>query len=371
MKGLIDSTLREGRQTPGIIFSLEDKIQIATLLSQVGIEEIEIGIATVNDAELHTLMQACRKNTASRLALWCRCVAADIRYAAKLNPDVLSLSIPASDMHLTDKIQQNRSWAVDTLEQSVRLARTLGVNSISVGLEDATRADENFLETLISTASRAGAARIRLADTVGIASPGKITKLIAITKRYCPIEIGIHAHNDFGMATANSIAALEAGADWADVTVLGLGERAGNSRMEEMVGYLSLQSGARSYKTIHLRALCTAVANAAALKIATNHPVVGDAIFTCETGLHLQGLHRNPSTYEPYAPELVGATRKLQLGSKIGIRAVKDRLSSLGYNLAEKRTEQITSLIRQQAIQKQRPLRDEEICMLAQEAAGL
>ncbi len=368
MKGIIDSTLREGEQTPGVTFSLEEKIKIATLSSQVGIEEIEIGIAAAHDTELQTLMQACRKNTTSRLALWCRCVAEDIRLAAQLGPNVLSLSIPASDMHLTDKIHQNRSWALDTLERSVRLAHELGITTVSVGLEDATRADENFLDTLISTAAQTGAARVRLADTVGIASPGEITRLITRIKRSCPIEIGIHAHNDFGMATANSIAALEAGADWADATVLGLGERAGNSRLEEMAGYLSLQSGARSYKTIHLRALCAIVANAAAQKIAPSHPIIGEAIFTCETGLHLQGLHRNPSTYEPYAPEQVGATRKLQLGSKVGTRAVKDRLNSLGYNFTKEKTGQITSLIRQQAIQKQRPLTDGEIRRLAQEA---
>ena len=370
MKGLIDSTLREGEQTPGVIFSLEEKIQIATLSSQVGIEEIEIGIATTHNPELHALMQACRQNTTSRLALWCRCIAEDIHHAAKLSPDVLSLSIPASDIHLMDKLQQNRSWAINTLQQSIDLARSLGINTISVGLEDATRADESFLATLICTASRAGAARIRLADTVGIASPAQIHTLISRSKNFQPIELGIHAHNDFGMATANSIAALEAGADWADATVLGLGERAGNSRLEEMAGYLTLQAQTRSYKTTHLRTLCTTVANAAKQTITANHPIVGEAIFTCETGLHLQGLEQNPSTYEPYAPEQVGAVRKLQLGSKVGTRAVKDRLSSFGFTLTDDKTGHIASLIRQRALEKQRHLNDEEIYTLAQEATG-
>ncbi len=371
MKGLVDSTLREGEQTPGVLFSLAEKIKIATLSSQVGIEEIEIGIASPRDTGLPALIQACRQKTASRLALWCRCVSEDIIHAAKLDPDVLSLSIPASDMHLTEKMQRNRKWAVDTLKRSIQLARTMGFTMVSVGLEDATRADENFLKKLTTTAHWAGATRVRLADTVGIASPTEITRLVTLLKKSCPVEIGIHAHNDFGMATANSIAALEAGADWADATVLGLGERAGNSRLEEMVGYLSLQAGTRSYKTIDLRALCNVVADAAAQKIDAGHPVVGDSIFTCETGLHLQGLHRNPATYEPYDPKLVGATRKLQLGSKVGTRAVKDRLSSLGYELTEEKTGKIVSLIHKQAKHEQRPLSDAEISSLAQEVCPL
>jgi len=362
MKGLIDSTLREGEQAPGVIFPLAVKIKIARLLAKVGIEEIELGIATPYNQELPLIMRILRRKiNSSRLALWCRCVAADIDCAAALTPDVLSLSIPASDLHICEKLGRNRGWATDTLAKAVQHSLAKGIRTVSVGLEDATRADEDFLVQLIQTAEQAGAARVRLADTVGIASPAAITGLIRRIGKITSLEIGMHAHNDFGMATANGIAALEAGADWTDATVLGIGERAGNSRLEEVAGYLALRGDRRPYKTEHLRPLCITVAHAAARQIAGSHPLVGEEIFTCETGLHLQGLTRNPATYEPYEPEKVGGRRRLLLGSKSGKRAIQDRLQALGCGLPEDKLEHIVHLVRHQANRKRRPLNDEEI----------
>lgn len=362
MKGLIDSTLREGEQAPGVFFPLAAKIKIASLLARVGIEEIELGIATPYNRELPELMRLSRPRiTTSRLALWCRCVTADIDFAAALAPDVLSLSIPASDLHIYEKLGRNRSWIKDTLAKAIRYSLAKGIGVVSVGLEDATRADEDFLAQLMQTAAQAGAARVRLADTVGIMSPAAIAGLIGRIAKITPLEIGMHAHNDFGMATANGIAALEAGADWADATVLGIGERAGNSRLEEMAGYLALRGDRRPYQTEHLRLLCQSVAHAAKRPIAGSHPLVGEAIFTCETGLHLQGLTRNPATYEPYEPERVGGQRRLLLGSKSGKRAIQDRLQTLGCPLPAERLEQVVNLVRHQAGSKRRPLNDEEI----------
>ncbi|RJX31487.1 MAG: pyruvate carboxyltransferase [Desulfurivibrio sp.] len=362
MKGLIDSTLREGEQAPGVFFPLAVKIRIARLLARIGIEEIELGIATPYDEELPTLLRILRRMVrSSRLALWSRCVAADIDFAATLAPDILSLSIPASDLHIFEKLGRSRSWVRETLASAIRRSLAKGIPAVSVGLEDASRADEDFLGQLIQTAEQAGAARVRLADTVGIMSPAAIAGLVRRISRITRLEIGVHTHNDFGMATANAIAALQAGADWADATVLGIGERAGNSRLEEMAGYLALRGDRRPYKTEHLRSLCLTVAHAAARPIAGSHPVVGEEIFTCETGLHLQGLTRNPATYEPYEPERVGGQRRLLLGRKSGKRAIRDRLQALGCTLPEERLEQVVHLVRHQAGRIKRPLNDEEI----------
>ncbi|MEA3546386.1 MAG: pyruvate carboxyltransferase [Thermodesulfobacteriota bacterium] len=367
MKGLIDSTLREGGQTPGVFFSLDEKISIAVLLDRIGIEEIELGVATVSDPDLSLLMRACReKRITSRLALWCRCVDADIRHAAQLDPDVISLSIPASDLHITQKFGRSRSWVLETLARSIQTSLELGVKIVSVGLEDGTRADRAFLNELVRTAARSGAARVRLADTVGIAGPAMISSLVGRIKKSCSLEIGVHTHNDFGMATANGIAALEAGAHWADATVLGLGERAGNSRLEEMAGYLALKSGDnRTYKTEYLRPLCLAVGRASGRIISPHHPLVGESIFTCETGLHLQGLVRDPATYEPYDPERVGGRRRLLVGAKAGKRAVQDRLHALGCSLPEDEMERVATLVRRQARLSKRSLHDEEILAIA------
>lgn len=367
MKGIVDSTLREGEQTPGVSFSLEEKIKIALLLDLVGIEEIELGIASKHNPDLARLTQCCRmKIKRSRLAIWSRCRLEDIQYAADLGPDVLSLSIPASDLHIIEKLGKSRSWALNTLSASISQAQAHGFKTVSVGLEDATRADENFLMQLVSTAAHSGADRIRIADTVGIASPNSISRLVRTIKNQNNLEIGVHTHNDFGMATANAVSALETGAQWADATVLGLGERAGNCRLEEITGFLAL-AGAdrRAYNVKHLRPLCLIVARASKRKIAPNHPLVGEAIFTCETGLHLQGLNKNPMTYEPYEPAEVGTSRKLLYGRKTGKRALAEKLSHSGLILAEDKLEEALSRIRNFASSSNRPLSDDEIHTIA------
>ncbi|HSH13828.1 MAG TPA: pyruvate carboxyltransferase [Desulfurivibrionaceae bacterium] len=320
MKGLIDSTLREGGQMVGVNFTLDQKLAIVARLDRLGIEEIEVGIATRLDQELPALLAGCREmGSRARLALWCRCREEDIEEAARLKPDVLSLSIPASDLHITKKLGKNHGWVLTTLARSIKMARELGCRLISLGLEDATRAGKAFLEEIIATAMAAGIDRIRLADTVGVATPAEMADLVRTLKGRFAIEVGVHCHNDFGMASANSLAAIEAGADWADVTVYGIGERAGNARLEEVAGFLALR-GRRRYVVRELKELVALAAGCCGKEIDPHHPVVGAKIFHCETGLHLQGLEIDSSTYEAYPPEAVGAGRKLLYGGKIGRR---------------------------------------------------
>jgi homocitrate synthase NifV len=364
MRGLIDSTLREGEQTVGVSFAPASKLAIVKLLARVGVEEVELGIATPrNDCLLELIARAREISPRPQLSFWCRCRPEDIIFAASLAPDVLSLSIPASDLHLTTRLGQHRTWALATLRASLRQAQDLGLSRLSVGLEDATRADESFLLELAATAAATGAFRCRLADTVGIGSPERIGKLVRRLRSSVDVELGIHTHNDFGMATANAVAALEAGAEWADVTVLGLGERAGNARLEEVAGFLAL-TGLRDYRTEWLREICHLVAKATDREISPHRPVVGEKIFFCESGLHLQGLVRDPATYEPYAPERVGARRELQIGGKAGRQAVQDRLAALGLALPESTLEAAVGRILRQAAGRG-ILTDEEILAAA------
>ena len=308
VKGLVDSTLREGSQTVGVAFTLEQKVAIARYLARVGVEEVEVGIASPQDKELPALVDHCRNEAGvRRLSLWCRCREDDIACALRLGPDVLSLSIPVSDLHIAVKLGLDRMAVVKIVAKMVARARA-AVPYVSLGLEDATRAEPEFLREIVAVACANGVDRIRIADTVGIATPGSIGAMVRELRTF-KVEIGVHMHNDFGMATANAIGALEAGAHWADVTVLGLGERAGNSRLEEVAGYLALQ-GTRPYDTQLFRPLALLAGECAGRSIAPHHPVVGAEIFACETGLHLAGLARNPTTYEPYAPGLVGAERR-------------------------------------------------------------
>ena len=365
--GIIDSTLREGEQTPGVHFSQEMRYEIITQLCQLGVEEIELGVASAKNSHLQDLFTFARQTGKGEqgLGLWCRCHSEDIAFAASCRPDVLSLSIPASDLHISQRLQKDRSWILHTLRRAVAQGRESGIPLISLGLEDATRADPEFLCLLARTAAECGVQRLRLADTVGIGSPATITKMVRMLLRESGLPCGIHTHNDFGMATANAIAALEAGASWIDTTVLGLGERAGNCRLEEAVAFLCLQRGMERYQISRLPLLCQTVSKAAAIPIARNHPVIGEAIFTCETGLHLHGLTVNPGTYEPYSPEKVGASRKMHFGHKSGKRALSNHLCSLGHPIDDNRAEILVTQLRSKANIPPRGLSDPELLHLA------
>jgi len=345
---IIDTTLREGAQAPGVCFTASARRSIIAGLAQVGVDEIELGAASPLHTWLPELIHEARDLCGSRcrLALWCRCKEEDIAFAAACRPDLLSLSLPASDRHLRERLRKDRSWARQTLARSLRLALSLGIPAVSVGLEDASRAELGFVVELATIAAASGARRVRLADTVGICSPSSMTALVLAVQGAVSLPIGVHCHNDFGMATANSIAALEAGAISLDAAVLGLGERAGCCRLEEAAGYLALVQGNRRYKPEHLPALCQTVAAASGRNIATNHPLVGAEIFTCETGLHQHGLSVCPETYEPYAPERVGSRRTLRFGSKTGFRAVALQLEKQGLRLNEQEIRQLTRQLR-------------------------
>lgn len=361
MKGLIDSTLREGEQTVGICFTSEQKIEIIRGLLRVGIEEVEVGIAAALNTDLPKVLEGCREfRQEGRVAVWSRCKPEDVDLAAELRPDVLSLSVPVSDLHITRKCCRSREWVMSIMVESIKRASGHGINFISVGLEDALRADPVFLEKIVDAAASAGAHRLRLADTVGTASPQDVTELVRVIKKATSLEVGVHMHNDFGMATANSLAALDAGADWADVTLLGLGERAGNARLEELAGYLSLKRE-RHYKVKEISELCYRLARMTGKMISPHHPVIGNDIFACETGLHLQGLVRDPSTYEPFDPASIGATRRLLFGKKVGRRVIGDCLASLGNKDCDQRLAEMANSVRCHATLLGRPLAEDEM----------
>lgn len=345
---IIDSTLREGRQAPGVVFSQNAERAIIAGLQQVGVAEIELGVASPLHDWLPNLIREAKKivRQSCRLALWCRCREEDIVFAASCHPDVLSLSIPVSDCHIKERLGKDRAWVLDKLADSVRQALAAGIPFVSVGLEDASRADLEFVLEAGKIAQQNGAKRIRLADTVGICSPGTMAALVKTVKKTLRITTGVHCHNDFGMATANSIAALEAGADCLDAAVLGLGERTGCCRLEEAVGYLALVLEQRQYQTENLPALCHCVAQAAGRTIAAHHPLVGKEIFTCETGLHQHGLAVNPATYEPYPPERVNSRRTLRFGGKTGRKAVLLHLQKQGLQLDAGKVEQLVCQLR-------------------------
>jgi homocitrate synthase NifV len=356
---LIDTTLREGEQTPGVLFTLPEKKQILDGLAAVGVDEAEVGIASPHSPCPADLIAYGRKRHPHlRLSLWSRCRQEDVAEAAALRPDVLSLSIPVSDIHLQRKLGVDRPWATRAMEAAIVSAQKNGLTP-AIGFEDAGRADLDFLLILARKAAALGVARIRLADTLGNCSPAKIATLVTTLTASVSCPLAVHTHNDFGMATANAIAALEAGATFADTVVLGLGERAGCARLEEVAGYLALVKGQTNLHPEQLNPLARQVAAITGRTIAPNRPLIGEDIFTCETGLHLQGLHRDPCTYEPFSPDRVGGRRRLLLGPKCGRRAIAAHLATV--DPTGRPTADAISRIHREATARGRSLSEEEI----------
>lgn len=371
MHTIIDTTLREGEQSPGVTFTLEEKKTILDHLVRIGIDEAEVSISSKMHPCAGPLVEYCRnRHPALQLSLWSRCKEEDIEHAAVIGPHILSLSVPVSEILMQHKLGKDRNWITRKMVQSIESAKDKGLK-VAVGFEDATRAEPEFLLQLAKLAERVGAMRIRLADTVGIFSPRQTISLMTTLRRDIhKTALAFHAHNDFGMATANSIAALQAGATSVDVVVLGLGERTGCARLEEVIGFLSLAEKEDRFSPEHLKPLSVFVAERAKRTIPSNRPIVGDDIFTCETGLHLQGLQNQPQTYEPFEPKRVCATRKLLFGVKSGRRAVEQKLQQLTIQPCDPISAATLQTIRTKAAILNRPLTDTELLQVVETATG-
>lgn len=358
---LVDSTLREGAQAPGVHFSLPEQVAIARALEAVGIREIEIGYAP--DGHLDVVLASIRRACPSlRITLWCRARIEDALACVALGPDAIAVAVPSSKLHLEQRLGRSYAWAlaqVNTLR-----AATLGV-TLNLGFEDATRADRGFVAALCREADAAGVERVRLADTVGIASPSDIADLVRLARAHFRGAIGLHAHNDFGMATANAISALGAGATRVDVSVLGLGERSGIARLEEVAAYLSLRSDQVRFALADLPSLARLVGTMAGRSVDPRNPIVGSGIFECESGIHVDGLLKDPSTYEPFAPQAVGAVRRTWLGPKSGRGAVAGALQALGIPMTGLELDALVLAVREHARRVGRAVGDDELRALA------
>lgn len=353
---IIDTTLRDGEQAPGVSFDRPVKCAIAEALDKAGVDELEVGIPAMGSVVREDIRRIAARGLNCRLSVWCRAHEKDLAAAARCNVDSAHISFPVSPIHLT-ALEKDYDWVLRQLDYLVTAARNY-FDRITVGAQDATRADREFLLTFAASAQAVGVHQVRIADTVGIGRPGTVIDLIASLKTAIPkLNLEFHGHNDLGMATANALSALEAGATAVSVTVNGMGERAGNAALEQVVMALRQHpSLICNVDTSTLLPLCRLVSEAAGHPIAPAQPVVGKQAFSHESGIHCHAMFRDNRAYEPFAPQLIGRTnRRFILGSHSGTTAIRSLLGQAGIRISSRQAWALKQLLSARSCEKQMP----------------
>ncbi len=341
----LDTTLRDGEQTPGVSLTADKKLWIAKALDKLGVDVIEAGAAVTSEGEREAIRAVTHEGLRAEICSYARALTRDIDDCLACDVDSVHLVVPVSDLHIEKKLRKDRETVLQMAVETTQYAVDHGL-IVELSAEDASRADHDFLLEFYREGMRAGAARLCYCDTVGVLLPDRAE---ALFKEFTSVgPISIHCHDDFGLAVANSLAALRGGASQVHVTVNGLGERAGNAALEEIVMALQTLYGARTrINTRELYPMARLVSRLTGVPIAHNKAIVGENAFTHESGIHTHGLLADTRTYEPITPEMVGRERRIVLGKHAGSTSVRLALQELGLDASDEQLNDILKRIKE------------------------
>ncbi|ADB87024.1 homocitrate synthase [Saccharolobus islandicus] len=370
--GILDSTLREGEQTPGVIFTVDQRVEIAKALSDLGVSMIEAGHPAVSPDIYEGIKRIVKLKKegiiTSEIVGHSRAVKRDIEIAAELEVNRIAIFYGVSDLHLKAKHKATREEALRTIAETISYAKNHGVK-VRFTAEDGSRTDFDFLVTVSKTARDAGADRVSIADTVGILYPSKTKELFSALTREVPnLEFDIHAHNDLGLAVANALAAIEGGATIIHATVNGLGERVGIVPLQQIAAAIKYHFGIEVVKLDKLQYVSSLVEKYSGIPMSPNYPITGDYAFLHKAGVHVAGVLNDPRTYEFMPPETFGRTRDYTIDKYTGKHALRDKYEKLGVKISDAEMDQILAKIKSNTTI--RFYRDVDLLELAEEVTG-
>jgi methanogen homocitrate synthase len=355
---ICDVTLRDGEQTPGVAFTREEKVDIARMLDEMGIEIIEAGFPAVSQGEKDAIKAIADLGLNAKICCLSRAVKGDIDAVLDCDADMAGIFVGTSDLHLQYKHHKTQDEAVNCAVEALEYAKRHGL-IVRFAAEDSTRTSLDFLKRFYKAGEDAGADYVSIADTVGIMTPATMKFLVGEIRKAVKTPVCVHCHDDLGNAVANTIAAAEAGAKQLHTTTNGIGERAGNASLEEVLMNLRVQHGVDKYDLSRIVELSKTVERYSGIALAKNKAVVGDHAFAHESGIHIAALLEHDRTYELFGPELVGGKREFILGKHSGGAALCYMARQMGYTLSKVETNQVLCEIKRLSEMKKSLRRDE------------